>query len=82
MIGDSEEGENMSILMTADRKELIVNCKCGCESGAHIIVDDDEKEDDYYAIMSYTNGNFYTEQYGMFRVMLTEAILFSIYHKP
>lgn len=63
----------MSVLMTDNKKELIVNCKCGCDAGFHIRVDDSDKDYDYYAIMSYTNGNFYTEQYGMFSVMCKKA---------
>lgn len=30
----------MSVMISNDKKELIVNCKCGCEDTIHIKSDD------------------------------------------
>ena len=53
----------MSVLLSKDKKEMIVNCNCGCEEAAHIRIDHDDY--DYYAIWTYTNGHFYSDQYGV-----------------
>ena len=51
----------MAIMISEDKKELVVNCKCGCDDTIHIKVDTDE-EFDYYAFISYMNGNWYRDQ--------------------
>jgi len=50
----------MSILFNKDRSEMIVSCKCGCEDSVHIRIDKDDP--DTFAIVTYLNGNFYSEQ--------------------
>lgn len=50
----------MAVLMTEDKKELIVTCKCGCESAFHIMVDDQDK--DHYCFLCFMKGDFQTEQ--------------------
>ena len=52
----------MSVMVSEDKKELIVTCKCGCQDTIHIKVDDEDKEADYYAIQTYMNGNWYRDQ--------------------
>lgn len=52
----------MSVLMNKDKTELIVTCKCGCDSGVHMVIDKDDY--DTYTIISYMTGNFYKDQYG------------------
>lgn len=52
----------MSVMISGDKKELIVTCKCGCQDAIHIKVDDGDKETDYYAIQAYMNGNWYRDQ--------------------
>ena len=37
----------MSVMISNDKKELIINCKCGCEDTIHIRVDDKYKDSDY-----------------------------------
>ena len=49
----------MAIMMSKDKKELIVSCKCGCQDTIHIKVDDMDKDADYYAFMTYLNGSWY-----------------------
>lgn len=49
----------MAVMISDDKKELIINCKCGCEDTIHIRVDDTDKDSDYYAIMTYLNGNWF-----------------------
>jgi len=50
----------MSVLKGYKDDELIVSCNCGCDEGIHIKL---YKEDDNdYAFMAFTNGNFYKEQ--------------------
>lgn len=52
----------MSVLMNKDKTELIVTCKCGCDAACHITIEKDGR--DTYTIVSFMNGNFYTDQYG------------------
>ena len=50
----------MAMLKNKNGTELLVDCCCGCNEGIRFVVD---KEDfDYYCFMTYTNGNFYSEQ--------------------
>ncbi|BFK11879.1 hypothetical protein F140042L4_20370 [Coprococcus phoceensis] len=53
----------MSIMMSKDKKELIVACKCLCGDTVHFCkiedTDDTEKE---YAFMTYLNSNWYNDQ--------------------
>lgn len=49
-------------MISSDKKELIVNCKCGCEDTIHIRVNDKDKDYDYYAIQTYMSGNWYRDQ--------------------
>ena len=52
----------MSVMISEDKKELIVTCKCGCQDTIHIEVDDKDKYADYYAIQTILSGNWYREQ--------------------
>lgn len=52
----------MAVMISKNKKELIVNCRCGCEDTIHIRVDDEDKGSNYYAIQTYLNGNWYREQ--------------------
>ncbi len=45
----------MSVMISDDKKELIITCKCGCQDTIHIKVDDEDKDADYYAIQTYLN---------------------------
>ena len=47
------------MMISEDKKELIVTCKCGCQDTIHIKVDDEDNDADYYAIQTYMNGNWY-----------------------
>lgn len=50
----------MAALKNKDGTEFLIDCCCGCDDGIRFRID---KEDfDYYCFMSYTNGNFYSEQ--------------------
>ncbi len=51
----------MSVLMTKDKKELIVTCNCGCGQSYSLIVDDDLKTDELYAFLCFMKCNFDTE---------------------
>lgn len=59
----------MAVLKTDDNKELIITCKCGCHDSIHFRIDDEDAQYDYYALMSYMNGNFYKDQYGMLGIL-------------
>lgn len=50
----------MAVLKNKDGNELLVDCNCGCSMGVRLRID--KEDDDYYCLMTYTNGNFYTEQ--------------------
>lgn len=49
-------------MLSEDKKELIVNCHCGCENTIHIKIDDEDKDYDSYAFLSYLNSNWYRDQ--------------------
>ena len=38
----------MSVMISSDKKELIVTCKCGCQDTIHIKVDEEHKDDEYF----------------------------------
>lgn len=50
----------MAVLKNFDEDELIIKCKCGCDEGIHIKLYKEDEND--YAFMTFTNGNFYKEQ--------------------
>ena len=52
----------MAVMISENKKELIVTCKCGCQDTIHIKVDDEDKDADYYAIQTYMSGNWYCNQ--------------------
>lgn len=56
----------MAVLKSKNNKELIISCKCGCDEGVHIKIDESYGD---YAYQTLVNGNFYREQYGMFGVL-------------
>ena len=51
----------MSILLTSDKKEIIVTCNCGCRAAFNIAIDDSWKDDDYYAFLCFMKANYDTE---------------------
>lgn len=50
----------MAVFKNFKDDELIVSCKCGSDEGIHFKIHDYGDGD--YAFLSYTNGNFYTQQ--------------------
>lgn len=52
----------MTVMISDDKKELIITCKCGCQDTIYISVDDGDKDTDCYAIQTYMNGNWYRDQ--------------------
>ena len=50
----------MAIMKSKDGKNLIVDCNCGCDEGLRIRIN--EFDEDTYAIIAYTSGNFYKDQ--------------------
>lgn len=50
----------MSVMRSKDGNNLVVDCKCGCDNGIRIRVD--KEDEDMYFFLSYTSGNFYSEQ--------------------
>lgn len=52
----------MAVMISDDKKELIVTCGCGCEDTIHIRVDDEDRDADYYAVQTYLSGNWYRDQ--------------------
>lgn len=57
----------MAALKNKDGTELYIDCLCGCDQGIRFRIDKDDL--DYYCAMSYTNGNFYSEQRNTFGVI-------------
>lgn len=56
----------MAVLISKDKKDLVVTCKCGCGDGIHLCIHNDGED---YAYQCFTNGNFYKEQDGMFKIL-------------
>lgn len=50
----------MAALKNKDGTALLIDCCCGCDEGIRFKVDKEDYE--YYCFMTYTNGNFYSEQ--------------------
>ena len=50
----------MSVMRTKDGEEFIVDCRCGCCNGVRFTIN--KYDDDSYAFLAYTSGNFYKEQ--------------------
>ena len=50
----------MAVFKNFKDDELIISCKCGCDEGIHLKIHD--CGDGEYAFLTYTNGNFYTQQ--------------------
>lgn len=58
----------MALLISEDKKDLVITCDCGCGTAAHINISH-ELGEEYYAYQCFMNGNFYKEQYGLFRTL-------------
>lgn len=52
----------MAVMISDNKKDLVINCKCGCHNAIHITVDDTEKDSDYYSFITYMNANWYRDQ--------------------
>lgn len=52
----------MAIMISEDKREMIVTCKCGCQDAIHIKIEDEYKDADCYAIQTYMNGNWNRDQ--------------------
>ena len=52
----------MSVMISENKKELVVTCECGCEDTFYIRVDDKYKDSGSYAVQTYLNGNWYRDQ--------------------
>lgn len=52
----------MSVLKDKGNKELIVSCECNCCDSIHIKVESEEYDDNYFAFVTYMNGNWYRDQ--------------------
>lgn len=50
----------MAVLKNKDGTEMYIDCNCGCDEGIRFRIDKDDY--DYYCFMSYTNGQYYSEQ--------------------
>ena len=62
----------MAVLKNKDGTELLVSCNCGCEQGVHIRVD--KEDNDMYFLMTYTNGNWYSDQNKTVRAVIREKL--------
>lgn len=50
----------MAIFKNYNGDELIISCKCGCDNGIHFSIT--KNDDEEYAFITFTNGDFYKEQ--------------------
>lgn len=58
----------MAVLRNKDNTEFYIDCDCTCDTGIRFRINKDEFDE--YCFMSYTSGNFYTEQSGTLRKKL------------
>ena len=54
----------MAVFKTKDNSEMVVMCKCGCDEGLRVKIDEEFGD---YAYLTYVSGNWYAEQEGVFR---------------
>ena len=52
----------MSVMISNDRQELLVNCRCGCEDTIHIRICKEEMNPNHYAFLTYLSGKWYQDQ--------------------
>lgn len=52
----------MSVMISSDKKELMLTCNCNCEYTLHFKINDEDKDYDCYAVQSYLKGDWYTNQ--------------------
>ncbi len=54
----------MSVMISKDKKELVVTCNCKCGDTIHFckIEEDTNYSDKEYAFLTYLNSNWYREQ--------------------
>ena len=52
----------MSVMISDDKKELIVTCGCGCDEAIHFQIAPFDDDNDDYAFITYMNSNFYRDQ--------------------
>lgn len=53
----------MSVMMSKDKKELIITCKCKCGNAVHFCkIEDTDCPDKKYAFVTYLNNNWYRDQ--------------------
>lgn len=57
----------MATLKSKDNKEIAIICKCGCDNGMFIKIDNSYGD---YAYQSYLSSNFMKEQYGAWDVFI------------
>lgn len=50
----------MAVMKSKNSNDLVVDCRCGCDTGIRIRIDKDDE--DSYCFLTYTNGNYYREQ--------------------
>jgi hypothetical protein len=62
----------MSVLRNKDNTELLISCDCGCEQGVHIRID--KEDNDMYFLMTYINGNWYSDQNKTVRAVIREKL--------
>ena len=63
----------MSVHMTKNKKELVVTCDCKCGQSFGVSVDDDWKDDGYYAFLCFYRNNCYTEHNSTWETLKTKA---------
>ena len=52
----------MATLKSNDNKEMIITCRCGCDEGIRVKIDESLEE---YCYQTYISGNWYKEQSGL-----------------
>lgn len=51
----------MATLISKDKKDIYIDCDCGCNEGIRFQIEKFD-ENDSFCFMTFTNGNFYRDQ--------------------
>ena len=61
----------MAVMVSNNKNDLAIDCHCGCENGFRLSIDKDT-DSDFYCLISYYKGNWYSEQNHSLRRILFE----------
>ena len=65
----------MAVLLSKDKKELVVTCDCGCMESFYMkVYEDRETDPGYYSYLSFMKSDDESESYGGWQVFKTKIM--------